>query len=84
MSRKPAVLVRTLAAAFAAVLLVVAAPPSALAERPNIWRVWVDDLGDRENLVEVPFLVIVSIAPMVAITPIWLAQLAYDAAKGDD
>ena len=83
---------RCLAAA-ATVLLLAGTPGSApAAERPNPWKVWVDDLEDRWSQeevgpkVEVPFLVLVSIAPMVAITPIWLGQLAYDAAKaaGDD
>ena len=83
---------RCLAAA-TAVLVLAGAPTSALAaERQNPWTTWADDLDDRWSQdevgykVEVPFLVLISIAPMIAITPIWLGQLAYDAAKaaGDE
>ena len=75
---------RCLAFALAAALLLATAPSAAAAERQNPWTTWVEDLGDREYKVEIPFLVIITIAPMIAITPIWLGQLAYDAAKGDD
>ena len=83
MVRKTATLFRLLAATLAIAIAAVATPAVA-AKRPNIWKVWVEDLGDRETKIEVPFLVIISIAPMIAITPIWLGQLAYDAAKGKD
>lgn len=84
MSRKTAGIVRSLTAGLALLVALVAAPPAALAETPNIWKLWVEDLGDRETKIEIPFLVIVSIAPMILITPIWAVQLGIAAAKGDD
>ena len=84
MPGKRSAVARSLAAVLAMLMLVLAAPPALAADTPNIWKLWVEDLGDREYKVEIPFLVIVSIGPMIAITPIWLAQLAIGAAKGED
>lgn len=84
MSRKRAVVVRSLAAALALLLTLTAAAPAALArEKENPWKLWVEDLGDRESKIEIPFLVLVSIAPMIVITPIWLGQLALGAMEGE-
>jgi len=83
MARKKAALARRLAATVSIAMLVLAPVSASAAERQNPWSLWVEDLGDREYWYEVPFLAIVSIGPMVAITPIWLVQLAYDAAKGE-
>lgn len=85
MPGKTTTIARCLAAGAAILMLGVALPPAALAaETPNPWKLWVEDLGDREYKVEIPFLVIVSILPMIAITPIWLGQLALGAMEGED
>ena len=84
MSGKTTAMARSLAAGAAIWMLFAALPPTALAETENIWKSWWTDLGDRETKIEVPFLVLVSIAPMVAITPIWLGKLALDAMESDD
>ena len=85
MPRKKTAIARCLAAAAAILLLFAALPPAALARKvENPWKIWWADLGDRETKIEVPFLVLVSIAPMIAITPIWLGKLAVDAMESDD
>lgn len=84
MPRKRSATARCLAATAAILVLFAALPPAALAANENIWKVWWTDLGDRETKVEIPFLVLVSIGPMIAITPIWLCQLALGAMESDD
>jgi hypothetical protein len=85
MFRQRAAVVRSLAAGLTLLVSLTAAAPAALAkEIPNPWKLWVEDLGDRESKISLPFLVLVSIAPMIAITPLWLGQLALEAMEGDD
>jgi hypothetical protein len=83
MPGKSSAIARSLAAGVALMLLL-AAPPAAFAATENPWKLWVEDLNDREYKIEIPFLVLVSILPMIAITPFWLGKLALDAMEGDD
>jgi hypothetical protein len=84
MPRKRSATARCLAATAAILVLFAALPPAALAAQPNPWKVWWTDLGDRETKIEIPILAIVSIGPMILVTPIWLGQLALDAMGSDE
>ncbi len=84
MPAKTSATARSLAAGVALLMLLVAAPPTAIAAIENPWKIWVEDLSDREYKIEIPFLVLVSIGPMIAITPLWLGKLALEAIGGDD
>jgi type IV secretory pathway VirB2 component (pilin) len=73
-----------IAAALAAVLAVMAAaPPPASAESDGLWQQWAREVTDRDKI-EIPFAILFSLPPMIATTPFWLAELAFDKLTADD
>ncbi len=65
---------RTVPAAIAVVALLLAVPQTARAEEQGIWSQWASEVLDREYKIEIPLAILVSLPPMIIITPFWLVQ----------
>ena len=76
---------RAVAIAVAACALVVATPQTALAEVDNLWGVWAQEVTNR-SMVEVPFVILVSLPVMLVSTPFWFGVWSVDKIKhaGED
>ncbi|MEZ4218018.1 MAG: hypothetical protein R3E88_16140 [Myxococcota bacterium] len=68
----------------AAVVAGAAVAPAPAGAVENIWKRWVRDIDEREYKWEIPLAAVVSIPPMIVVTPFWLGSMAVEAISGDD